>query len=85
MTVQMTGWTFGAEHELGDWDQRNGLPTGFKMDTRDITVMNSNGIAADPKGRSYSFGGEINTPPTDTIEGQGAALEELLKVALSHV
>lgn len=64
--------TFGVEHELGDWDQRrlHELGPGFKMDRNDITCMNSNGIAADPLGKRYPFGGEINTPPTETIQWQ---------------
>jgi hypothetical protein len=59
MTVSMKGWTYGAEHELGDWDQRKGLPYRHKMDVRDVTCMNSDGIAADPKGKLWPYGGEI--------------------------
>lgn len=78
----MKGWTYGAEHELGDWDQRKGLPSGFKMDRRDITCMNTRtGIAADPSGKMYPYGGEINTPPTDTVEGQ---LDALAQICASH-
>lgn len=63
-------WTYGAEHELGDWDRSKSLPEGFSVDEKDVTVMNSNGIAADPKGKLYGFGGELCTPPTCTIQGQ---------------
>lgn len=70
-------WTYGAEHELGNWDRRRGVPDGFIADRKDVTVMNSNGIAADPKGRTYDFGGEINTPPTDSPQGQVQALQTI--------
>lgn len=79
MTLSNTKlWTYGAELELGDLDQRKGLPKGFGWDRRDVTMVNSNGIAVDPKGKSYSFGGEINTPPTGSIKSQVAAIEEVL-------
>lgn len=71
-------WTYGAELELGDLDQRKGLPKGFGWDRRDVTMVNSNGIAVDPKGKSYPYGGEINTPPTGSIKSQVAAIEEVL-------
>jgi len=63
-------WTYGAEHEWGDHDIRKTLPLGFARDTHDITIVNSNGIANDPKGKLYNFGGEINTPPSNTMEEQ---------------
>ena len=69
------GWTYGAEHELGDWDRRKGIPPSFGIDERDVTMVNSNGIAVDPKGKMYPFGGEFNTPPTHSPEGQAEALK----------
>lgn len=71
-------WTFGAELEWSDYDRRPPLPKGFKFDERDVTMVNSNGIAVDPKGRSYHLGGEINTPPTVSISSQRQAFEEAL-------
>lgn len=76
--LQIETWQYGCEHELADWDQTKKLPFGFKTDDRDITMVNSNGIAVDPKGRLYSYGGEINTPPTNTLEGQVNCLEEIV-------
>lgn len=70
-------WTFGCEFEWGDIDRRVLLPPGFGWDERDCTIVNSNGIANDPKGRLYRLGGEINTPPTPTIYGQQEALQLL--------
>lgn len=68
------GWTFGAEHELANIERRVLLPPGFGWDERDCTIVNSNGIANCPKGKLYTRGGEVNTPPTDTIAGQCEAL-----------
>jgi hypothetical protein len=76
--MNTSDWTFGAEHELADWDITTPLPEGFKRDVRDITIVNSNGIANDPTGRSWKLGGEINTPPTATKSAQAGLLPELL-------
>jgi hypothetical protein len=70
--------TYGAEHEWADWPLDRALPKGFKRDERDITIVNSNGVANDPTGRLWRFGGEINTPPTDTTRGQADILQALL-------
>lgn len=70
MSVLFKNVTWGAEHELADISRHAVLPKGFGWDTRDITIVNSNGIANDPSGELYGFGGEINTPPTDSPEGQ---------------
>lgn len=69
------GWTYGAEHELGDWDRTRPLPPGFGIDEDDVTVMNSDGTAADPRARITTRGGELNTPPTDTPLGQAGMLD----------
>ena len=74
------GWTYGAEHELADWPAlllSQKLPS-FGRDQQDITCVNSNGIANDPKLKYYTYGGEINTPPTDSIEGQGDCLNAII-------
>jgi hypothetical protein len=75
--MQSDVWTYGAEHEWADWPLSRKLPPGFGRDLKDITIVNSNGIANDPTGKMYGFGGEINTPPTEHIDGQIAALETL--------
>ncbi len=69
MPPQPTNWTFGAEHEISDWDATKSLPTGFGR-APDYTIVNSNGIAAQPNVKLYGYGGEFNTPPTDTIAEQ---------------
>lgn len=70
-------WSFGCEHEFGDIPMDAPLPEGYGWDRRDITIVNSNGIANDPTGEFYQFGGEINTPPTRTVRGQVDCLTEL--------
>lgn len=75
--LDYNGMTFGAEHEFGDWDTELGLPTGFAR-SPDYTIVNSNGIAAQPNPTVYRYGGEVNTPPTDTPQGQVACLERVL-------
>jgi len=80
MTYSKHGWTYGAEHEWADHDLSTDLPEGYGRDTHDITIVNSNGIANDPRGKLYGFGGEINTPPTDSIQGQVNCLFDLKKL-----
>lgn len=70
-------WTFGAEHELADWS--GALPEDFAR-SPDHTVVNTNGVAAQPNVEVYQFGGEINTPPTDTPTGQSEALDTITRV-----
>lgn len=82
---EMREWTYGAEHELADWDRRkwkvsyktgyHELPVGFGIDHKDITIVNSNGIAADTTRTLWQFGGEIKTRPTSTIDEQLQFLE----------
>lgn len=61
-TYPVDSFTYGAELEWSDF-ARVQLPDGWKYDERDFTMVNSNGIAVDPKGISYGWGGEINMPP----------------------
>lgn len=66
-------WSFGCEHELADWDTALGYHPGCYR-TPDVTVVNSNGVAAQPSADVYRFGGELNTPPTPDPAGQAAVL-----------
>src|SRR6266850_2527990 len=81
------GWTYGCEMQFGDWDARR-LPPGFGVDRKEFGNMNSNGIASDPLGKSYPYGGEVLTPPSATPEEQGALLSTFLamhpEAALNH-
>jgi hypothetical protein len=79
MTRALTSeWSYGAEHELADWDIRGPLPFGCSHNNKDYTIVNSNGIANDPKGKAWPFGGEINTRPTRTMAEQGEILEQIV-------
>lgn len=69
--------SYGAEHEWADWPLSRPSPRGFGRDKREKTLVNSNRVAADPSGKVCAFGGEHNTPPTETIEGQLDCFEEL--------
>lgn len=69
--------SWGAEHEWADHPLGRAVPKDFGRDVNDITIVNSNGIANDPKGRTYMYGGEFNTPPTSTILGQVDCMERL--------
>ena len=72
----MNDWTYGAEHELSDWHLDTKLPDGCAHDRKDNTMVNSNGIANDPKGISWKYGGEINTPPS-SLDAQVGHLANL--------
>lgn len=74
-------WTFGAEHEWGDWDRRRGTG-GCSLDLHDFTMVNSNGIAVDPTGLAYPFGGELQTPPFPEPEALGAQVDHLAAALL---
>ena len=73
-------WTYGAEHEWADWhttDPARPLPPGYGRDRKDITIVNSTGVANDPKDKLHDRGGEINTPPTSSPWGQIGCMQEL--------
>lgn len=73
------GWTYGAELELSDWPRREPLPVaGMGIDVRDVTMVNSDGVAVDPRGEIYHLGGEIQTAPTETPDGQAAQLADIM-------
>jgi hypothetical protein len=82
-------WTYGCEMQFGDWDTRR-LDPAFGIDRREHGNMNSNGIAADPLGRSYPYGGEVLTPPGYSPASQGEKLALFLDLhsnpapALNH-
>ena len=79
MLTDYSKWTYGAEHEWADFSIDAELPRGCTHNTKDHTVVNSNGIANDPTGKLYRFGGEINTRPTKTMNGQINILRKLIK------
>lgn len=74
------GWSFGVEHEIADFPLKRILPDGCQHNRKDHTIVNSNGIANDPTGALYGFGGEINTKPTQTWEEQVDILRAFRRV-----
>lgn len=73
-------WTFGAELELSDWPRHAPLPwKGMGIDVRDVTMVNSDGVAVDPKGKLYPLGGEIQTAPSVTPEGVADQLADIMQ------
>ncbi len=80
MKVDTTGrtWTYGAEHELADWNATK--PGKFGRDIKEVNICNTNGIAADPKLVTYKYGGEVNTPVTNTVQGQVDLFEEFMRL-----
>lgn len=59
----MNEWTYGIELEWPDIDVRKSLPQGWEWSRTDYTVVNSDGVANDPKHEIVLRGGELNSPP----------------------
>lgn len=71
-------WSYGVELEYGNCDRRIlELPDGASWNSLDNTCVSSTGIANDPQGKLYHFGGEINTRPTFNIDEQ---VEHIAKI-----
>lgn len=70
MIYDPESFTYGVELEYADVYVYNPLPDGCCWNDKDYSIVNSSGIANDPKRKLWLFGGEINTRPTDTIEEQ---------------
>ena len=78
MTFDTKNWSYGVELEYGNCDRKiKDLPDGAKWNSLDNTCVSSTGIANDPQGKLYQFGGEINTRPTFSIDEQ---VEHIAKV-----
>jgi len=70
MFYDLKEYSYGVELEYGNCDRLADLPDGAKWNDKDNTCVSSTGIANDPVGKLYRWGGEINTRPTNTIEEQ---------------
>jgi len=73
-------FTYGVELEYADVYRFNKLPDGSYWNLYDVTIVNSTGIANDPKGKIWQYGGEINTKPTNTVEEQIDVIKEIKSV-----
>jgi hypothetical protein len=71
-------WTIGTELELADARRDTPLPGCSTWDHKDYTIVNSNGIANDPLGKTWKFGGEINTEPTSSVDAQVNVIQKIL-------
>jgi len=78
MTYSRKDMSCGAELEYADCYRFDKLPQGANWNNKDNTVVNSNGIANDPIGKVYQYGGEINTKPTITISEQINHIQEII-------
>lgn len=63
-------FSYGVELEYGNCLVGTKLPDGAAWNDKDNTCVSSTGIANDPFGIMYKYGGEINTKPTMTIDEQ---------------
>lgn len=63
MPFSLDKMTYGAEWELGNIDRKKQVRDGAEWDFKDNTVVSTTGIANDPKGELYQFGGEILSAP----------------------
>lgn len=70
-------FTYGSELEYGNFDIRRPLVAG-SLNDKDVSVVSSTGIANDPKGELYNFGGEINLDPSNTIEEHVNQFSEII-------
>lgn len=67
MKYNVDEWSYGVELEYGNCYRFTELPDGAQWNDKDNTCVSSTGIANDPDGKLYEYGGEINTRPTNTI------------------
>jgi hypothetical protein len=77
MKYNPSDFTYGVELEYADVKFGTPLPEGCAWNTKDNTIVNSTGIANDPQGKLWEFGGEINTRPTSTVEEQVEVVRQI--------
>lgn len=70
-------FTYGLELEYADVLVGSDLPAECYWNDKDYSIVNSSGIANDPKGKLWPFGGEINTRPTHSVEEQVAVVRSI--------
>lgn len=73
-------FTYGLELEFADVRYGQELPEGCSWNKQDGTIVNSNGVANCPNGKHWSWGGEINTKPTVSIDEQVQVVESILDI-----
>lgn len=70
----MRKYLFGLELEMADIDRTKTPPPGCRYSS-DFDIINSDGIAIDPTGKSHMRGGEVVTPPGTREEVLDKAME----------
>jgi hypothetical protein len=80
MVYIVDDFSYGVELEYGNSSRLCKLPEGAFWNDKDNTCVSSTGIANDPLGKLYLFGGEINTKPTSTIEEQIEHIKEINQI-----
>ena len=75
--ISCEGWSYGVELEYGNSYRFCELPDGANWNGKDNTCVSSTGIANDPDGKLYKYGGEINTKPTYSIVDQIEHIKEI--------
>ena len=74
--LNMRNYTYGIELELADIDTTKVLPEGCSYSS-DFDIVNSNGVAVDPSKKVITYGGEVITPPMNSIESSIAKVSEI--------
>lgn len=72
-------FSYGVELEYGNCWRGVTLTDGAQWNYLDNTCVSSTGIANDPQGKLYEYGGEINTRPTNTIAEQVDHIQRINK------
>lgn len=76
-----TEFSYGLEHEWADVDRSVQIPSEIgSWNLYEDTIVNSDGSCNDQLGDRGGRGGEINTVPTDTIDGQIDITKKLLEI-----
>lgn len=77
---KLEDFTYGLELEWSDVDIRVQLPEAASWSKKEWLIVNSDGTANDPTGKRTHLGGEINTVPSSTVEGQVQLVDELQRL-----
>lgn len=80
MKYDKENFTYGVELEYADVYRFNDLPDGCEWNLKDITTVNSTGIANDPLGKLWEYAGEINTKPTRSVGSQVKLIARINKM-----
>lgn len=83
MKYKYNDFTYGLELEYADVYRFDKLPAGNLWNDKDYTIINSSGVANDPTGKLWEYGGEINTRPESSPEKATENVEEINAMLVS--